>query len=643
MKTSRNILLLHVLSCGTLMGQSWVHLSITDSIGVRPSLRLDAQDLPMVAFANPSLSRPYVYLATWNSGLGNFDIETAFVGGDPYVSLVLDQAQGPHITQHVHTFGGELVHHYKDAGDWKTEVIAHVGHDGWSNSPQFDSQDRLHVSTIDPACCSGQGLGVEYQWYDGTVWQHEIIGSESDLGPWTGTSLVLDTDDNPKIAYYDKVRKDLMLAQTVGGEWVFDTVDSQGDVGWYPSLQLDASGEPVIAYYEALSDTTGSIKLARHSISGWTLATIDTLNNMAIVPSPGRISLVLDSDDECHISYCDEKVLRYAIVSETATEIETIIDFTQQASLVGWTTSLCLDSLDQPHVAYWTEIGGEERCMYSYKPPPPPPRTNIRINTGGAAYTTRIGETFIADQKYAVGSFGYVGGIARPLRKPIEGTEDDRLYQAYRDGEFSYLFDVPNGSYDITCHFAEPSARAVGHRVFDILVENTLAVDNHDIFGMAGDRWVANTISFSVDVNDSQLQLVFVKVSVKGTPILSAIEVVSSVLEPPGARGDDGRREENKALETPPQMALFGNYPNPFNPSTTFRYGLSEPGQISLNIYNMLGQLVRTVVKDYQVAGFYEVAWDGRNETGATVSSGIYVYRMVAGTNVETRKMLLMK
>jgi hypothetical protein len=84
-------------------------------------------------------------------------------------------------------------------------------------------------------------------------------------------------------------------------------------------------------------------------------------------------------------------------------------------------------------------------------------------------------------------------------------------------------------------------------------------------------------------------------------------------------------------------------YPNPFNPSTTFSYALSEPAQVSLKIYNSLGQLVKTVVEEFQAEGYYSATWDGKNETGATVSSGIYLYRMTAGKLNETRRMLLIK
>ncbi len=111
---------------------------------------------------------------------------------------------------------------------------------------------------------------------------------------------------------------------------------------------------------------------------------------------------------------------------------------------------------------------------------------------------------------------------------------------------------------------------------------------------------------------------------------------------PAGLSLDEGE-EWDDSWEAPTTTALLGNYPNPFNPSTTFRYGLSEPAQVSLKVYNMLGQLVRTIVDEQQFEGYHEAVWDGRNDIGATVSSGIYIYRMNAGSFVETKRMLLVK
>ena len=95
--------------------------------------------------------------------------------------------------------------------------------------------------------------------------------------------------------------------------------------------------------------------------------------------------------------------------------------------------------------------------------------------------------------------------------------------------------------------------------------------------------------------------------------------------------------------DLPRGFSLRQNYPNPFNPTTTFRYALSEDAPVTLKIYNILGQLVKTVVNDYQSAGYYESLWDGRNDVGSHAASGVYIYRMVAGNFTATKRMLFLK
>ena len=90
----------------------------------------------------------------------------------------------------------------------------------------------------------------------------------------------------------------------------------------------------------------------------------------------------------------------------------------------------------------------------------------------------------------------------------------------------------------------------------------------------------------------------------------------------------------------PGRFRLLQNYPNPFNPETEIAYQISVPGQVQLAIYNILGQKVKTLMDGYQEAGFYRTRWDGTADTGAQIASGIYFYRLRAGTFVETRKML---
>jgi len=100
----------------------------------------------------------------------------------------------------------------------------------------------------------------------------------------------------------------------------------------------------------------------------------------------------------------------------------------------------------------------------------------------------------------------------------------------------------------------------------------------------------------------------------------------------------------NNDPTTPAAMnQLTGNYPNPFNPQTTIRYNLKNSSPVTVEIYNVLGQKVRTLVSESKAAGSHSVAWDGTDDSHRKVSSGIYFYKMKAGTYSDTKKMVLMK
>jgi hypothetical protein len=94
----------------------------------------------------------------------------------------------------------------------------------------------------------------------------------------------------------------------------------------------------------------------------------------------------------------------------------------------------------------------------------------------------------------------------------------------------------------------------------------------------------------------------------------------------------------------PTSFGLDQNYPNPFNPSTTISYQVPDDGlQVKIVVYNMTGQLVRTLVDANQRAGEYKVVWDGRSDNGQQVSTGLYFFRMRANNFVSVKKMLLVK
>jgi hypothetical protein len=90
-------------------------------------------------------------------------------------------------------------------------------------------------------------------------------------------------------------------------------------------------------------------------------------------------------------------------------------------------------------------------------------------------------------------------------------------------------------------------------------------------------------------------------------------------------------------------LALYQNHPNPFNPSTTISYSLPGSLPVNLTIYNLEGKRVVTLVDGNQTGGFKELIWNGRDSAGQPVSSGIYLYRLKAGKNVITRKMVMIR
>ena len=93
----------------------------------------------------------------------------------------------------------------------------------------------------------------------------------------------------------------------------------------------------------------------------------------------------------------------------------------------------------------------------------------------------------------------------------------------------------------------------------------------------------------------------------------------------------------------PTVFALEQNQPNPFNPTTTITFALPKAGHVSLEVYNVLGQRVRTLVDDFRTAGFHSVVFDGRDSNGAELASGVYLYRIKADTHTDAKKMVLLK
>lgn len=118
-------------------------------------------------------------------------------------------------------------------------------------------------------------------------------------------------------------------------------------------------------------------------------------------------------------------------------------------------------------------------------------------------------------------------------------------------------------------------------------------------------------------------------------PVAQRIEV-----QQPGSPTASGAESEDVV---PATFTLDQNYPNPFNPSTTIQFTLNVQSSIVVQVFNMLGQEVNTLVSQTLTPGTYQFVWDGRDASGQSVASGMYLYQLRAGSQVQSRKMILVK
>jgi hypothetical protein len=100
---------------------------------------------------------------------------------------------------------------------------------------------------------------------------------------------------------------------------------------------------------------------------------------------------------------------------------------------------------------------------------------------------------------------------------------------------------------------------------------------------------------------------------------------------------------EESAASLPGEFGLDQNYPNPFNPETVIKFSLPEDSWVTLKVYNLLGQVVTTLVDEQKSAGEYAITWNGKNDQNKNVASGVYFYRVKAGDYKSVRRMTLLR
>jgi hypothetical protein len=163
------------------------------------------------------------------------------------------------------------------------------------------------------------------------------------------------------------------------------------------------------------------------------------------------------------------------------------------------------------------------------------------------------------------------------------------------------------------------------------------ALDRSLIFLMIySDRSEGESVRFRVFDADAREERAIVEaVAFQADAMVGTVEAPYLLTPRPLGIGDPGYL---------PDRCLLGQaFPNPFNATTQIGYGLPAEGKVELVIYNFLGQKVRTLVSGVQPAGYRTVTWDGKDQRGRPVATGVYIYVMKAGAFRDVKKLVLLK
>lgn len=318
--------------------------------GVRPDLALDAQGRAHLAYG---LERQPGFVK--HALIGDSTVTSTVAEGYFYFPLEIAlNAEGvPWIAWHNHDFEDQAVAIAQDldAGEWLVQRTESPGHDGWDNALTIDADGRPHTISIDPSGF-GSDVGLEYGFFDGDNWTVQQVGS----GPLMyefGTTIALDSAGNPHATFYNDQSADLMYASRTGDDWTVTAIDTEGDVGLFADMLLDADDRPHVAYLQMDGDSAGAIKYALFEDGAWSIEEVDQLDSLVLGMTGARniISLAFDSQGNPVIAYTDQQTIKLAWRQADGWRIETVLQ--ADGDPFGQTVSLALDAADTPNLTYF--------------------------------------------------------------------------------------------------------------------------------------------------------------------------------------------------------------------------------------------------------------------------------------------------
>ena len=250
----------------------------------------------------------------------------------------------------------------------------------------------------------------------------------------------------------------------------------------------------------------------------------------------------------------------------------------------------------------------------------------LRINNAGGEYNN-----YVNDQLWSSSvEYGHMNGNYQITEEDIEDTDLDELYRGSLNRVVSYKVRVPRGMYSVNIKLSENYYDEAGDRSFDVFVEDSMWVSNIDIYSLVGKFNAFDTTLSDIRVEDGILDLYFSAVNYGegyeyAGPVLNGLEI--SLLEELAIYTSDSK-----------EFSLLSVYPNPFNNKLTIPIDLKNQELVSVEIFNINGQLIKTIYDGPLQVGKHNLIWNAQN-----VSSGLYIIQSKINNKIKNEKTILLK
>jgi len=256
----------------------------------------------------------------------------------------------------------------------------------------------------------------------------------------------------------------------------------------------------------------------------------------------------------------------------------------------------------------------------------------LKINNGGSAYGD-----YLPDQEWGPDvEYGFTDGNFVSVSEPIDNTDDDIIYQTCLNRTAGYKVRVPNGTYTVSLKLSENYYSTSDARTYDLVLEDSLVIENLDVFSSVGMNYAYDVIINDIEVVDHQLDFYFSSGAygigyVTAGPFVNGLVVEQNSIFPLSAIND--------LNQIPEKLLIKSAYPNPFNSAINVHYAISISGDIRLEIISIDGTEVFQKLYAQQGAGEQIFRWKPEHY----ISSGVYFLSITSAFSSANTKLLYIK